>query len=93
MNIRVGQGFKYFDKFGYEHYGVIVNNFPDRIRFFPVVPCYEGHQIHRSFDDFNARDEDKDNVRLNFCPPSFEELGTYYDLRRMTFEETPCFKF
>lgn len=40
MNIKIGQGFKYFDRFGYEHYGVIVNNFPDRIRFFPVVSCY-----------------------------------------------------
>ena len=81
MNIEVGQGFKGYSS-GRPIYGLIIGNTNNNIEFIRVVPVNFKDALNKtrhrySYDEADAvYNRDKDNVRLESCPPPFSDFGT-----------------
>ena len=82
MNIKVGQGFNYKNKYGDISYGLIVETNDMGIKWFPVIDVPSNVRNMCSYDDSRAvYPRDKDNVRLDSCPPPFTAIGCYFNFK------------
>ena len=83
MNIEIGQGFRRQRPDGARpFYGLVTGLSDGRVSFVPVMDIYDLSGVRlgriRCYDDPDAVEKtDKDNVRLESCPPPFSAFGTY----------------
>ena len=82
MNIRPGQGFERTIS-GVRGprpvYGLVLAVDEQYVTYAPVIDSNECGVCRRSYDERGASYQtDKDNVRLNDCPPPFSEIGSVH---------------